>query len=573
MFIYNLFELDMSSTQKQRDALTKTSEPKRGDIYHSTQDAPTKDLMAQARRIVPGAKSDQEALAGLTARLSQELDSEQATNKDQATQIRKLSRDASDKEKRFQELTKKMADMPGLTDQEKARMAQEIEKEVEKDIEQRLPVDQHISAVTAPSEKPKQKYNPKTGTPTGPISKVAKPASNVVALPTAAKAPVQQPAQAAPTQPVQATPVRPAQADVFAPLRHYATANNPNLQHEPRAQTAQQELPLGQPTDTVTIDPKVAANAAAWLQTAESLQEQHNPAVGNANLASLIKVSLTPDGQPLPLPPTFKFTFGEGQPIIPLSPKDIQKIWDVIGDKNYTANDAMNLKTNVLSDFKATVDWLSKIGVRPNLNLNQMSLDLPATQQPLQFNKDVQEDAWFDGQSQWSSEHDQWTKESAEQPTARERWLAGVEKRLQQQKQDELEHERKTGPDFEKEFAKWQKEIHDVDEGATVSYTVTVQDPASNTTKEVEVSALTLDDARAWAELKGLTVVDVKPTNPVDEDCWKGYKQIGMKDKHGRKVPNCVPVSESKNYWAKLQSERQTKLNSLVNELTETIKK
>jgi hypothetical protein len=24
--------------------------------------------------------------------------------------------------------------------------------------------------------------------------------------------------------------------------------------------------------------------------------------------------------------------------------------------------------------------------------------------------------------------------------------------------------------------------------------------------------------------------------------CWKGYKQIGMKDKDGREVPNCVPI-------------------------------
>jgi hypothetical protein len=23
--------------------------------------------------------------------------------------------------------------------------------------------------------------------------------------------------------------------------------------------------------------------------------------------------------------------------------------------------------------------------------------------------------------------------------------------------------------------------------------------------------------------------------------CWKGYKQIGMKEKNGRQVPNCVP--------------------------------
>ena len=27
--------------------------------------------------------------------------------------------------------------------------------------------------------------------------------------------------------------------------------------------------------------------------------------------------------------------------------------------------------------------------------------------------------------------------------------------------------------------------------------------------------------------------------------CWKGYKQIGMKEKDGREVPNCVPIDEA----------------------------
>jgi hypothetical protein len=30
-------------------------------------------------------------------------------------------------------------------------------------------------------------------------------------------------------------------------------------------------------------------------------------------------------------------------------------------------------------------------------------------------------------------------------------------------------------------------------------------------------------------------------TNP----CWKGYKQIGMKEKDGKQVPNCVPINEN----------------------------
>ena len=29
-----------------------------------------------------------------------------------------------------------------------------------------------------------------------------------------------------------------------------------------------------------------------------------------------------------------------------------------------------------------------------------------------------------------------------------------------------------------------------------------------------------------------------------DDPCWKGYKQVGMKKKNGKEVPNCVPMSE-----------------------------
>jgi hypothetical protein len=31
----------------------------------------------------------------------------------------------------------------------------------------------------------------------------------------------------------------------------------------------------------------------------------------------------------------------------------------------------------------------------------------------------------------------------------------------------------------------------------------------------------------------------------LNEACWKGYKQIGMKEKNGKEVPNCVPVNEN----------------------------
>ena len=32
------------------------------------------------------------------------------------------------------------------------------------------------------------------------------------------------------------------------------------------------------------------------------------------------------------------------------------------------------------------------------------------------------------------------------------------------------------------------------------------------------------------------------------EACWDGYKQLGMKKKGGRKVPNCVPEAEEDEF-------------------------
>jgi len=41
----------------------------------------------------------------------------------------------------------------------------------------------------------------------------------------------------------------------------------------------------------------------------------------------------------------------------------------------------------------------------------------------------------------------------------------------------------------------------------------------------------------------------IKLTDLLSENkpCWKGYKQIGMKEKDGREVPNCVPINENED--------------------------
>lgn len=33
--------------------------------------------------------------------------------------------------------------------------------------------------------------------------------------------------------------------------------------------------------------------------------------------------------------------------------------------------------------------------------------------------------------------------------------------------------------------------------------------------------------------------------------CWKGYVQVGMKMKNGKKVPNCVPEGKGKSKVSK----------------------
>lgn len=60
---------------------------------------------------------------------------------------------------------------------------------------------------------------------------------------------------------------------------------------------------------------------------------------------------------------------------------------------------------------------------------------------------------------------------------------------------------------------------------------------------------------KGWKEMDGMFLKDPKKNNmfqpgsndELNESCWKGYEQIGMKDKNGRQVPNCVPIKEGKN--------------------------
>lgn len=45
-----------------------------------------------------------------------------------------------------------------------------------------------------------------------------------------------------------------------------------------------------------------------------------------------------------------------------------------------------------------------------------------------------------------------------------------------------------------------------------------------------------------------MKAIEILEKVEVDESCWKGYKQLGMKKKGKRQVPNCVPVKENMDH-------------------------
>ena len=57
-----------------------------------------------------------------------------------------------------------------------------------------------------------------------------------------------------------------------------------------------------------------------------------------------------------------------------------------------------------------------------------------------------------------------------------------------------------------------------------------------------DLSQKLLDDMKTI--LEGGTVVVEDTDKKADDPCWKGYKQVGMKKKDGKEVPNCVPMNE-----------------------------
>ena len=50
----------------------------------------------------------------------------------------------------------------------------------------------------------------------------------------------------------------------------------------------------------------------------------------------------------------------------------------------------------------------------------------------------------------------------------------------------------------------------------------------------------------------------------IQKACWVGYVQRGMKDKNGRKVPNCVPVNKSNEAEDEMEKAKKPNYGAMI---------
>lgn len=89
----------------------------------------------------------------------------------------------------------------------------------------------------------------------------------------------------------------------------------------------------------------------------------------------------------------------------------------------------------------------------------------------------------------------------------------------------------------------------------TAGHTPPYKDPARKKYTPAQAAAIAYSKAgkrkNSAETLKGEKQTQSKQKETTEsaekssDPCWKGYKQVGMKDKGGKKVPNCVKMEES----------------------------
>jgi hypothetical protein len=112
-----------------------------------------------------------------------------------------------------------------------------------------------------------------------------------------------------------------------------------------------------------------------------------------------------------------------------------------------------------------------------------------------------------------------------------EHLMEAIESMIEMPEEDDMESESEDAPEAELE----------VEEGS--SGPAPIGDPMKNDVNWPVVKSADEENYESDNE-------EEDKWNNLQKACWEGYKQVGMKDKNGKMVPNCVPVEKvNKSLW------------------------
>ena len=677
MFVFDLFE----KKQPSKDQVASRF------VGSFSQNKDAKAAMDMAMKVAPEASTPEEALAALANQqmeLNKQqgdvLDQQTAVNQQQSQQINDLVTDVRRKEKDFRDLNAQIANMPNVTAQQAAKMAQDIEAAHDGDKTQRVSVPDVVAKRTqAPAQQPA-------------AAKVAEPepGANVVQIAQYQKAKDQG------AEPVDTTPATQKPAPAAQPATEPTTS-------KALGQMATQLTPgriiKGKATTTPAPAPTSTTNWAANQPTA-----QPKPTTGASNIkvfpgdqrrqqlsalglgARKLGEALAPydeealythnekafsDGYAFSKPATLYFgqgrvedlTFDEIDQMVKAIATDYTEqarpgVWQQLFTdydffeafkkqhlsqmqlfKEGTVSPASSDRTTLLAyddalkflqyAYKQNADenmvrtmrqdfaskYAQRFAILPNPDQTYSMVDkqlskryrLPNPEFPLE------EDSWHDGSNAWSSEHDQWAKESTDanipkdviqrylaidaeddvaavkaaihaisndpelKPTAKARLLGQVGMIIKT-------HRLPIGRAYYQfmqqfmeatDYQKRRQRERDIDAGKPVSRQprnpqTDYQKKRARDRKEMELGESHMKDLfyKAQEDLKNLTDAQFIKTHGMSKVAFQQQYRTVLKPAPQQDIP----VKESKNYWHQLQEERRRKAYSYLSELENVFK-
>ena len=102
------------------------------------------------------------------------------------------------------------------------------------------------------------------------------------------------------------------------------------------------------------------------------------------------------------------------------------------------------------------------------------------------------------------------------------------------------------------------EEIKDMLEDAINPVSTIIEIPEDTLVKSVDPKPEDVSDEDISKSYESDNEEEDKWSN-MEKACWSGYEQQGMKDKGGRKVPNCVPIKKSVDETPINQSKKEVK--------------